>query len=94
MASRERVLQGEEGDVMTVSPTSSPSGVPGSAAPTTFINAESIAAAASSLSSGQIGAIVAACLVVALIAGGVYLYKKKHSGDTPHYSGTESATLT
>lgn len=98
MAVSKRGLQ-ETGDEVSVSPTSAPSGVPGldaSAAPTSsFINAESIAAAASSLTSAQIGGIVVACLVVALIVGAIYLYKKKHSsGDTPHYSSAESATLT
>lgn len=94
MALRVRVLQ-DEGDMVSFSPTSSPSGVPGTAAPTSFINAESIAAAASSLSKEQIGGIVAACLVVALILGGIYLYKKKQSGsDNLDYASAESATLT
>lgn len=98
MAQRVRVrgLQVEE---VSFSPTPSPPGFPGtagpSAAPTSFINAESIAAAASSLSSAQIGGIVVACLVVALVVGGVYFYKKKHSGGhNLDYASTESAALT
>lgn len=98
MASRKRALQ-DDGDMMSFSPTSAPSGVPGltaSAAPTSFINAESLAAAASSLSSGEIAGIVVACLVIALIAGVVYFFymKKKNAGDNMDYSSTESAALT
>eukprot|EP00903_Cladosiphon_okamuranus_P016714 g15406.t1 len=99
VASPLRGLQEQgDGDISTFAPTSAPSGVPGlvpSAAPTSFINAESIAAAASKLSSGEIGGIVVACLVVALILAGIYFYKKKHSGgDNMDYSSAEMATLT
>ncbi len=77
-----------EAQEVTVSPTAAPSPTPGAmfetSAPTGFLDQlldnDSLNAAASNLSSGAIGGIVAACVVVALIAGAFYLYKKKQNG--------------
>jgi len=72
-----------EGTV-SFSPTAAPSPTPvGTSAPTSFLdqvlNNESLNSAASNLSTGAIGGIVAACIVVALIVGAVYLLFSKRA---------------
>lgn len=74
------VLASDDGSsfVPSISPTSSPT-----SAPTSFFQSllnDADLSSAKNLSSTMIGVIVGVCLVVLLLAGAFYIYKKKRAG--------------
>lgn len=90
---RELQTSSTESDTAMLSPSPAPT-----ATPTSFWDAslEDVTTAASKLSTGALGAIVGACVVVALIAAAWYLYRKKQSAGSSGttFSTNESASLT